>query len=91
MQKDYEVVIADTSCFILLSKIGELELLHTIFGQVTTTAIIAKEFGIELPAWISCYHCYLKFRKQISVILMICLPTFYYWLVKAMFEMAGFK
>lgn len=52
MLKDYEVVIADTSCFILLDKIGELELLQKLFGTVTTTDIIANEFGSELPSWI---------------------------------------
>ncbi|HEX3385205.1 MAG TPA: hypothetical protein VHS53_08460, partial [Mucilaginibacter sp.] len=49
----YEIVIADTSCFILLDKIGELELLKSLFGRVTTTNIIATEFGSPLPEWIN--------------------------------------
>ncbi|AYL96741.1 DUF3368 domain-containing protein [Mucilaginibacter celer] len=52
MQKIYEVVIADTTCFILLDKIGELELLKSLFGNVLTTQIIADEFGSPLPDWI---------------------------------------
>ena len=52
MQTEYEIVIADTSCFILLDKIGELELLKSLFGHVVTTAIIADEFGIALPEWV---------------------------------------
>ncbi|HEV7381797.1 MAG TPA: DUF3368 domain-containing protein [Dyadobacter sp.] len=52
MLKDYEIVIADTSCFILLNKIGELELLQKLFGTVITTDIIASEFGDELPSWV---------------------------------------
>ncbi len=50
MQAEYEIVIADTTCFILLDKIGELNLLKSLFGQVTTT--IAQEFGSPLPEWV---------------------------------------
>ncbi|HVS91205.1 MAG TPA: DUF3368 domain-containing protein [Mucilaginibacter sp.] len=52
MQTVYDVVIADTSCFILLDKIGELKLLQSLFGQVTTTDVIAAEYGRRLPAWV---------------------------------------
>lgn len=52
MQPGYEIVIADTSCFILLDKIGELEILRSLFSTVTTTGIIAKEFGSDLPEWV---------------------------------------
>ncbi len=48
----YEVVIADTTCFILLDKIGELNLLRSLFGSVVTTTIIASEFGDSLPEWV---------------------------------------
>ncbi|GGM83594.1 DUF3368 domain-containing protein [Dyadobacter beijingensis] len=53
MQKEYEVIIADTSCLILLEKIGKLDLLQSIFGTVTITDTIAGEFGSRLPEWIS--------------------------------------
>jgi predicted nucleic acid-binding protein len=52
MQTSYEIIIADTTCFILLSNIGELELLRVLFGKVTITPIIAKEFGLSLPEWV---------------------------------------
>lgn len=52
MQTGYEIVIADTSCFILLDNIGELELLKSLFGHVITTTIIADEFGTPLPDWV---------------------------------------
>jgi predicted nucleic acid-binding protein len=52
MLQEYEIVIADTSCFILLDKIGEIELLKKVFSSVTTTQIIATEFGKRLPDWI---------------------------------------
>lgn len=52
MPKEYKIVIADTTCFILLDKIGELNLLQNLFGQVYTTTIVAAEFGQRLPSWI---------------------------------------
>ena len=47
-----EAVIADASCFILLDKIGELELLQQVFDQVVTTPEIAAEYGKQLPNWV---------------------------------------
>lgn len=46
------VVISDASCLIVLSKIGELELLYLLYGQVYTTPEIEREFGEDLPSWI---------------------------------------
>ena len=45
------VIISDTSCLILLDKIGELNLLNKLFGQVTVPQEIANEFRKELPGW----------------------------------------
>src|SRR5215213_769879 len=50
MQK---TIIADTSCLILLEKIGELDLLHGVFGEILITQEIADEYGLKLPEWIS--------------------------------------
>jgi predicted nucleic acid-binding protein len=47
-----DIVIADTSCFILLSNIDELSLLHKVYGEIITTPQIALEFGSNLPDWI---------------------------------------
>ncbi len=52
MPQEYNVVIADTTCFILLSKIDRLHLLQLLFKSITTTNIIAKEFGKQLPDWV---------------------------------------
>ena len=52
MLREYDVVIADTSCFILLDKIGEIELLQKVFSSIITTQTIATEFGKQLPDWI---------------------------------------
>lgn len=49
---NFNAIIADTTCFILLEKIGELDLLKSVFGKVTTTPIIAAEFGLPLPTWV---------------------------------------
>lgn len=47
-----KTIISDTSCFIVLSKIGELNLLKRVYGQIITTKVIAEEFGEKLPAWV---------------------------------------
>lgn len=52
MPTKFKLVIADTSCFILLDKIQELELLKNLFDEVITTPEIEREFGKELPEWI---------------------------------------
>ncbi|SKB93454.1 DUF3368 domain-containing protein [Dyadobacter psychrophilus] len=46
------LVIADSSCLILLSKIEELEILRRIYKQIFITKEIAEEFGGPLPDWI---------------------------------------
>jgi len=48
-----EIVVSDTSCLILLNKIGRISLLETLFKSVTVTATIAKEFGKSLPDFIT--------------------------------------
>ena len=47
-----KVVISDASCLIILSKIGELDLLHLLYSQVYITPEIESEFGESLPNWI---------------------------------------
>lgn len=49
----HKIVIADTSCLIVLSKINELDLLHRIYGKIITTLEVAKEFDEPLPTWIT--------------------------------------
>lgn len=49
MQK---TIISDTSCLILLDKIGELDLLKKLFKTVTITPEIAKEYNLPLPNWL---------------------------------------
>ena len=47
-----EVVIADASCLIVLTKIGELDVLRRLYGTVLTTPVVAAEFGRPLPEWL---------------------------------------
>jgi len=49
----HKIVIADTSCLIVLSKINELDLLHRLYGNIITTVEVAKEFDEPLPTWIT--------------------------------------
>ena len=37
----HKTVIANTSCLIILTNIGELELLHKLYKQIVTTLDIA--------------------------------------------------
>ena len=60
-----KTIISDTSCFIILSNIGELDLLHKVYGQIITTIEIATEFGEQLPDWVSIHPVADKYRQQL--------------------------
>jgi predicted nucleic acid-binding protein len=60
-----DIVITDTSCFIVLSKIKELDLLRAIYGNVITTPEIAKEFGKALPDWVIVKNIQDKFKQRL--------------------------
>lgn len=47
-----KIIVSDTTCLIVLSKIGILDLLQTLFSTVTITPEIQKEYGQPLPNWI---------------------------------------
>ena len=46
-----KIVIADTSCLIILSKINQIEILRALYSEVIITAEIKIEFEEELPSW----------------------------------------
>lgn len=46
------IVISDTSSLIVLTKIGQLDLLHKLYSQIITSPEIVFEFGNPLPDWI---------------------------------------
>ena len=47
-----KTIISDTSCFIVLTNIGELDLLYKIYNHIITTPEVAMEYGQSLPGWI---------------------------------------
>lgn len=49
MQK---IIIADTSCLIVLDKIGYLDLLNKIFGEIVITQQVREQYGKILPSWV---------------------------------------
>jgi predicted nucleic acid-binding protein len=46
-----KVIISDTSCLIILTKIGEINLLRQLYKTVTITQDISLEYGEILPDW----------------------------------------
>ena len=49
----HKTVICDTSCFIVLVKISEFDLLQKLYGHVMTTPEVAAEFGESFPEWVN--------------------------------------
>lgn len=47
-----ETIIADASSFIILSNIGELEILKETYGTVVSTSVVLSEFGEPVPEWV---------------------------------------
>ena len=47
-----KIIISDTSCLIVLSKINKLSLLKELFQEVLITEEVKTEYGGPLPNWI---------------------------------------
>ncbi|WP_350126926.1 hypothetical protein [Imperialibacter sp.] len=45
-----KVVVSDTSCFIALTNINELDILQKLYEQVYSTQEVEAEFGEKLPS-----------------------------------------
>ena len=60
-----KTIISDTSCFIILTNIDELELLHKVYGQIITTPDIAIEYGDILPEWVQIISVTDKYKQQL--------------------------
>lgn len=58
-------IISDTSCFIILAKIGQFEILHQVYGEIITTPDIAKEYGDTLPEWVEIRFVNDKSKQQL--------------------------
>jgi predicted nucleic acid-binding protein len=60
-----KTIISDTSCFIILAKVDELELLQKVYGEIITTPDIAAEFGEALPLWVEIVAVADKAKQQL--------------------------
>ena len=60
-----KIIISDTSCFIVLSKIGELDILHKVYSKIITTIDIVSEYGEALPDWVEIQNANDKYRQQL--------------------------
>jgi len=60
-----KTIISDTTCFIVLTNIGELNLLHQVYGNIVTTTEIATEYGEPLPNWVVIEFVSDKYRQQL--------------------------
>ena len=60
-----KTIISDTSCFIVLTNIGELDLLQKLYQQITTTPEIAAEYGFTLPGWVEISIVKDKYKQQL--------------------------
>ena len=60
-----KTIISDTSCFIVLSKIGQLEMLQQLFNNIVTTPEIADEFGESLPDWVEIVAVKDQYKQQL--------------------------
>ncbi len=59
------IIISDTSCLIILSKIGALDILNKLYNSIVTTTEIALEFGEALPDWIVILNVKDIFKQQL--------------------------
>lgn len=61
----HKVIISDTSCFIVLTNIGELDLLQKVYEHVVTTIEVVTEFGEILPDWVRIERVNDRYRQQL--------------------------
>lgn len=47
-----KIIISDTSCLIGLERLGKLELLHDLYGEVFITPVVEREYRQPLPDWV---------------------------------------
>jgi predicted nucleic acid-binding protein len=60
-----KVVISDTSCFIILSKIERIDLLKDVYGSIVTTKEVVEEYGESLPSWVEVINVEDKQRQKL--------------------------
>ncbi|TVQ49881.1 MAG: DUF3368 domain-containing protein [Saprospirales bacterium] len=60
-----KIIVSDTSCLIILTKIRELDLLRQLYKTVTITQDILLEYGEHLPDWIEVQQAKDHYRQQL--------------------------
>jgi len=60
-----KIIISDTSCFIVLSNINELEILQKVYNKIITTSDIVSEYGDVLPHWVEIQNAEDKYSQQL--------------------------
>jgi predicted nucleic acid-binding protein len=62
----HETIVVDTSCLIALTRIDFLIVLQQVYGKVSVTPEIQREFKYDLPNWVrACLNFY--FLKTINL------------------------
>ena len=61
----HKTIISDTSCFIVLANIGELDLLQKVYGKIITTIEVATEYGEPLPDWVEVEKVNDNYKQQL--------------------------
>ena len=61
----YNLIIADTSCLIVLEQIGLLDLLKEFYNEIHITNEVKSEFKKEIPEWIIVTELIDKQRQKI--------------------------
>jgi predicted nucleic acid-binding protein len=60
------VIISDTTILIIFNNIGEINILHELYGEILITPEVATEFIEPLPDWIKVEH--VKDKKYQKII-----------------------
>jgi predicted nucleic acid-binding protein len=58
-------MLSNTSCLIALDNIGQLEILHELYGTIHISEEVAAEFGGPIPAWITIHSVQDKTKLEI--------------------------
>lgn len=61
----HRTIISDTSCFIVLTTINQLDLLQKVYGKITTTIEVLNEYGEPLPDWVEIEKAKDNYRQQL--------------------------
>ena len=59
------VIVADTSCLVLFTNLGEFELLHRVFGKIYITQTVLEEFNRPIPKWIDIINPKYRLKKKL--------------------------